>query len=205
MASQPVKQPATDCNGVFSEPRQLDLKEISQRGVWSIRSNANHDLNSFAGVVFNQQLKFGEMIKTGSLRLIQFWPQAAYLISDELFLPDSVSAFDTMVTDIGHGFCEFSLSGDRAVSFINDYTSVDINQNNIGRNRTVRTNLGHFSILLWWDEATDIHILVDRSYAQSLVDYLHKISDRWCIRDLAQVESDGSLSMINSSADPTQT
>lgn len=205
MIRLPTKELATDCPEVLSQQRQLDLKEISQRGLWSIRSNANHDLNGFAGVVFNQQLKFGEMITAGSLRLIQLWPQAAYLISDEQVLPDSVSAFDTMVTDIGHGFCEFSLSGDRAVSFLNDYTSVDLNQNNISSNRTVRTRLGQFQTLLWWDEATDIRILVDRSYAQSLVDYLQNIADRWCIRDLAQVESDGSLSMINSLADPTQT
>ena len=205
MASQPTKELATDCPEVLSQQRQINLKEISQRGLWSIRANASHDLNSFATVVFNQPLKFGEMVTAESLRLIQLWPEAAYLISDKLFLPDSVSAFDTMVTDIGHGICEFSLSGVRALRFLNDYTSVDLNHENVSSNRTVRTILGHFSILLWWDEVTDVRILVDRSYAQSLVDYLQNIADRWCIRDLAQVESDGSLSMINSSADPTQT
>ena len=173
-----TKELATDRPDVLSQPRQLNLKEISPHGLWSIRSHSIHDLNGFARVVFNQQLKFGEMITAGSLRLIQLWPQAAYLITDELFLPNSASAFDTMVTDIGHGFCEFSLTGVGAPGFLNDYTSVDLNHENINSNRTVRTILGHFSILLWWDEATDIRILVDRSYALSLLDYLQNIAVR---------------------------
>jgi len=202
MASQLVKQLATNSSGVVSLHRGLSLCEISSGGLWSIRSSASHDLNSFARAVFDQDSQFGEMITCEDLRLIQLWPQAAYLISAEDSLPDTAYEFETLITDIGHGFCDLNLSGDGALVFLNDHSSADLNQKNLNRNRTVRTSLGHFQILLWWDEASNIHILVDRSYAQSFTDYLGHLTSRWCDRDFPQGKSEGSSPMINSAPPP---
>lgn len=203
MASQLVKQLATNNSGVVPLHRGLSLCEISGGGLWSIRSSASHDLNSFAMSVFDQDLNFGEMITFDNLRLIQLWPQAAYLISAGDSLPDTAYEFESLITDIGHGFCDLVLSGDGALAFLNDYSSADLDQQIVSNNRTVRTSLGHFQILLWWDEASNIHILVDRSYAQSFTDYIGHITSRWCDRDLLQGKSDGSSPMINSASRPT--
>jgi len=154
--------------------------------------------------VFDQDLNFGEMITSDNLRLIQLWPQVAYLISAEDSLPDTAYEFESLITDIGHGFCDLNLSGEGALVFLNDYSSADLDQQFVNSNRTVRTSLGHFQILLWWDEASNIHILVDRSYAQSFTDYIGHITSRWCDRDLPQGKSDGSSPMINSASRPTQ-
>jgi hypothetical protein len=200
MTSQLVKERATNSSGVISQQRGLSLCEINIGGLWSIRSSASHDLNGFARSVFDQDIKFGEMITFDNLRLIQLWPQAAYLITADNSLPDTASEFETLITDIGHGFCDLNLSGEGALVFLNDHSSVDLNQQNISINRTVRTSLGHFQILLWWDEATDIHILVDRSYAQSFADYLAHLADRWCDRDLPPGKSNAPSPMINSAS-----
>ena len=166
----------------------LSLKKMAIAGLWSVRSTANQDLNSFSNVVFSQEINIGEMITVDALRLIRVWPQAAYLLSGEEILPGSVSGFETMVTDIAHGFCQLSIAGDEAVAFLNDYSYADINQKKIMSGRTIRTALGHYQTLMWWDDPTDIRILVDRSYAQSFGDYLHHLLQRWCGDDFRQGE-----------------
>ena len=174
-----TKQPLIDPQFKFATESDLSLREIDVRGLWSIQSNATYNLDSFSKAGFNQTLAFGAMLKTDGLRLIRLWPQAAYLLSDDYALPDSITHFDSMITDISHGFIELILSGGNAPAFINDYCSADISQPAIVNAGTLRTRLGQFDILLWWDDITDIRILVDRSHAQSFVSYLQSLSSRW--------------------------
>ncbi len=174
-----TKQPLIDPQIKLATESNLSLREINIQGLWSVQSNARHKLDAFSKTVFDQTLTFGTMLKTDDFRLIRLWPRAAYLLSDDYALADSVSHFDSMITDISHGFIDLSLSGDNALAFINDYCSADINQPAIVDARTLRTRLGQFDILLWWDDITDIRILIDRSYAQSFASYLQSLSSRW--------------------------
>lgn len=155
----------------MSNPPQISQQKIN--GLWSIRSNANHDLNLFCQKLFNRDIRFGEMIAADSLRLIQLWPGAAYLFSDHPELPEVASEFESMITDISHGFCTIKLTGDNALTFLNNYCSADIINS-----QCLRTSLGQYQILIWWDVPSELQILVDRSYTRSFTDYLNALTIR---------------------------
>ena len=159
--------------------KQLQINWRKTAGIWSIRTNAKQDLDSFANAIFHQHIDFGEMITLDNLRLIRLWPVSGYLLSEQWRLPDSASGFETMITDISHGFCGISLSGSAALPFLNDYCSADLEQARLNINRCLRTSLGQYSVLIWWDDASEIHLLIERSYAQSFKQFLHAIAIRW--------------------------
>ena len=160
----------------MSNPLQINQQIIS--GLWSIRANASHDLNGFCKNLFNQGIHFGEMIVADNLRLIQLRPRAAYLFSEQTELPAIASNFENMITDISHGFCTIKLTGQDALAFLNNYCAADLGQANIKANQCLRTNLGHYQILIWWDASYEVHLLVDRSYAHSFIDYLNALANR---------------------------
>lgn len=160
----------------MSNPPQIDQQAIN--GLWSIHANASHDINHFSNDLFNRDIDFGEMIAVDNLKLIQLWPGAAYLFSEHPELPAIASIFKNMITDISHGFCTFKLSGESTLTFLNNYCSADLKQPNINGHQCLRTSMGHYLILLWWDDSTEIHLLINRSYAQSFADYLNVLASR---------------------------
>jgi hypothetical protein len=58
---------------------------------------------------------------------------------------------------------------------------VNLNTAPISEAQVVRAGLGQFETLLWWEQRDTIHMLIDRSYAQSFGDYLNNLSQRWAI------------------------
>lgn len=159
----------------------INPPQISQQthtGHWSVRANASHDLDQLSKSLFNQGIHFGEMIAADNLRLIQLWPRAAYLFSEQPELPTVATEFENMITDISHGFCTIKLTGQDALAFLNNYCSADLTQSDIIANQCLRTRLGHYQILIWWSTSSDLQILVNRSYAHSFVDYLKALANR---------------------------
>ena len=155
----------------MSNPLKISQQAIS--GLWSVRANASHDFNHFSESLFNQGIQFGEMLADDNLRLIQLWPDAAYLFSEQLELPAIVSEFENMITDISHGFCLIKLTGENALTFVNNYCSADIIAN-----QCLRASLGHYQILTWWNNSDEVQLLVDRSYSHSFIDYLGALTHR---------------------------
>ncbi len=155
----------------------LQISQQNMNGLWSIRANASHDLNSVSKGLFNQGIQFGEMLANDKLRLIQLWPDAAYLFSEQAELPPITNEFENMITDISHGFCTIKLTGENALTFVNNYCSADLAQSDI-TNQCLRTSLGHYQILIWWNNSDEVQLLVDRSYAHSLTDYLGALAHR---------------------------
>ena len=179
MPSQAIKEPAADANGTLQGQPGLSLNEMAGNGLWSIQSSATLNLESFASIAFKQHTKMGAMLKTDSLRLIQFAPDKAYLFSDQLQFPARALDFESIATDISHAFCELVLAGDQSLEFLNAYTTVDVEDESITTARCVRTRLGQYAITLWWDRPSAIHLLVDRSLARSFGSYLQALSARW--------------------------
>lgn len=158
----------------------LSIAEIEDRCLWSIQANRKYDLPAFAETIFGATPEFGKMLCTDALRLVQLWPHKAYLISAQASLPTSLDEFSSMLTDIGHGFCELSLVGEQVIEFLDNYSSTDLKEAGIVATRNLRCRLGQYPIILWWDQPDDIRILIDRSYAQSFCDYLEQLMQRWC-------------------------
>ncbi len=179
MLSPPLKTPATDVTGALDGRPDLLLSEVVDRCLWSIQSSKALTLDTFARTVFNRNSKMGSMQKKGGLRLVQLWPDKAYLLSNQFQLPGEASDFAAIATDISHAYCELSLSGGGSLSYLNAYTTADLEDETIRTARCVRTRLGRYPITLWWDSPSDIRILVDRSYALSISRHFENLAQRW--------------------------
>ena len=153
----------------------LSIQEIESRYIWSVQPDRTHRLDRFTKTVFKQTPNMGQMLINNECRLLQLWPHKSYLLSDNPTLPLTITSFESIMTDISHGFCELSLGGERAFDFIKLYVTVNLNSENYRDSRHLRCCLGQYSILLWWDDSKEIHILVDRSYAQSFRDFLNHL------------------------------
>ena len=179
MVDQIYRQAATTLNMGQASNSEFSIIEIEDRYLWSIQANREHDLRGFAQAVFAETVQLGSMLTVDSLRLIHLWPHKAYLMSAQPSLPGLAHEFSPMMTDIGHGFCELSLAGDDAFEFLGTHTSADLMDTRIAATRNLRCMLGQYQVILWWDQVSDIRILVDRSYAQSICDYLGHLMQRW--------------------------
>ncbi len=169
----------TDGGTIQSPDSGLSLNETTHRFVWSVQADHQGSLTTFTETLFNAAPRSGEVLKTDSLRLLHLWPHKAWLLSSNVRLPHAVDDFSSIMTDIGHGFCEFRLRGEHALDFLGSYSSANPADQCVGAKRSLRCLLGQYPVLLWWDDIADIRLLTDRSYAQSFHDYLASLMERW--------------------------
>ncbi|MCP4769150.1 MAG: hypothetical protein GY875_23190 [Gammaproteobacteria bacterium] len=179
MAELSERETVTDGDAITSPDSRLVLSEIEDRFVWSVQPDHRGNLNAFTEAVFAAAPRAGEVLKMDSLRLLYLWPHKAWLLSSSAQLPHAVDDFSAIMTDIGHGFCEFRLGGEHALDFLGSYCSANPAQQSGGAKRSLRCLLGQYQVLLWWDDSADIRLLVERSYAGSFYDYLASLIARW--------------------------
>jgi heterotetrameric sarcosine oxidase gamma subunit len=172
-----VSDSATAGSMLRSENADLTLTEVEILSLWSIQGNHQQDLAKFVMAVFSESVPACGMTSTGGLRLLKLWPQRAWLLAHRHSLPAEVAAFETLMTDITHGVCEFRLGGEHAWPFLGSYTSADLSAP-VGSGCR-RCLLGQYPLVLWWDDIGDIRLLIERSYAQSFFDYLAQLMTRW--------------------------
>jgi sarcosine oxidase gamma subunit len=166
--------------GVAEAPNaNLALSEIADRCLWSVQPDRQRSLDSFMQAVFVSATRPGEVLAKDSLRLLQLWPHKAWLLASNTGLPGALDDFSDIMTDIGHGFCEFRLAGEQALDFLGSYTSANPAQLSNGAGRSLRCLLGQYPVVLWWEDNADIRLLVERSRAQSFYDYIANLMARW--------------------------
>lgn len=146
MPDQIKRQAATTHSTSRASDSGLSIAEIEDRCLWSIQANRKYDLSAFTGPIFGAAPEFGKMLCTDALRLIQLWPHKAYLLSTQASLPTTLDEFSSMLTDIGHGYCELGLVGEQAIEFLGNYSSTDPRQARIVASRNLRCRLGQYSI-----------------------------------------------------------
>ena len=171
---------ATDGSTLRSENADLTITEIEIRSLWEIQGNHQQNLAEFVMAVFSEPVPTGSMLSADDQRLLKLWPQRAWLLSNCQSLPPEVTSYEALMTDISHGVCEFRLGGEHAWAFLDSYTSVDLAAPMGAGCR--RCLLGQYALVLWWDDSGgigDIHLLIERSYAQSFFDYLGQLMMRW--------------------------
>jgi len=175
------RETVTDGDTIQSPDSSLALNEITDRFVWSVQADHQGSLSAFTDAIFAATPRSGEVLSTVSLRLLQLWPHKAWLLSSNAQLPHAVDDFSGMMTDIGHGFCEFRLRGEHALDFLDSYSSANPAHQSGGTRRSLRCLLGQYPVVLWWEDSADIRLLVERSYAQSFYDYLASLMARWSL------------------------
>ncbi len=157
---------------------ELVLKRIDHGGLWSIQGNRETSLADFETALFGASAEVGNLLQGEALCLLRLWPHQAYLRAEQAPLPASVQKYARLVTDLSDGYCEFRLVGELAFDFVADYLSADLAQQSVGP-ACLRCRLGHFVVILWWDEQRELRLLVERSCAQSFADYIDTLMARW--------------------------
>ena len=179
MIDQVNRQAATTHSLTQAANSDFSVIEIKDRYLWSIQANREHSLSVITQALFHETAQFGSMLTTDSLRLIHLWPHKAYLLAAQPSLPGALQEFSSMLTDISHGFCELSLVDNQALELLDCHTSANLKDTQVAKTRNLRCLIGQYQVILWWDLVSDIHILIDRSYAQSFCDYLEQLRRRW--------------------------
>ena len=156
----------------------LAIEEKETRRIWSVQGNRAQHLSRFISAVFGEDSPPRRMLSTDNYRLLQLWPHKAYLLSDLQTPPTATAGFEPILTDISFALCELSLSGERVFDFVKPYLSVDLNSSSLRTSHHLRCRFAQYSILLWWDNANDLRILLDRSYAQSFRYFLEHLMQR---------------------------
>jgi len=157
---------------------RLVLEPIDIAGLWSLQGNRETPLADPVGTLFATGAHPGLPLRSAGLCLLPLWPHQAYLLAEQATLPAAAGACEHLLTDIAHGYRQFRLGGAQAFDFIASYVTV-----NIATLRDAaacrRCRLGHYTVILWWDERQEIHLLLERSYAQSFADHIDALIARW--------------------------
>ncbi len=80
--------------------------------------------------------------------------------------------------DISDAQTHIRLRGVEALHFLANYCTTDVHDASVRSARVVRTQIGHYSAVLWWDSTRDIHIVLARSLAQSFCDHMRSLALR---------------------------
>lgn len=154
-------QPASDATGFLSGPLGLRLDEV----FLPLKSL------SAAPKVLDTILEFGQVHQSDDALLLRLWPDVIWASGAH---PDS--AVD--VTEIGHGTTHFRLRGVEALHFLANYTRADLFATKLRQTRAIRTSVNQYDCVIWWSNTRDLHLLVDRSVAQSFADHLQALAQR---------------------------
>ncbi len=115
--------------------------------------------------------RMGNKTNVSNVLCLRHWPDRIWCIYD----PNQTMEGGT---DISHGQVILRLRGSGALTFLTDYTPVDLCREPICAAGTVRSHIGRMPVVMWWDITSDIHIAIERSYAQSLVNLLREYIKR---------------------------
>jgi hypothetical protein len=157
---------------------EIGLDSVEIAGLWSLQGNRTIPLADLVNTLFASGAQFGRPLQSEGLCLLPLWPQQAYLHSRQATPPAIPGKLESLLTDIAHGYCQFRLHGERGFDFVASYLSADIaalRDNAACR----RCRLGQYTVILWWDDHRDMHLLLERSYAQSFADYIDTLIARW--------------------------
>ena len=153
--------PATDAGGPLRPGSDLVLSE-STLSLRALRA---------APSVLDTVLPFGHMHSTPTGMSLRHWPDMIW--TTEADTPEGMAS-----VDIGHGWTCLHLRGLNALHFLADYLSADPFSEQAQASGSLRTTLGHYDCVLWWVGDQDVSLVVTRSYAQSLVDFLRTLAVR---------------------------
>jgi hypothetical protein len=150
-----IRRPATDANGQLG--CGLRLSELL------LDIHMVHALEDAPPI--------GTKSQNGASLALRHWPDHFWHVGKTLKLSADC-------VDISHGHTVLLLSGPGALYFLADYATADLQSATYRLAKTVRTQLGQYSVLLWWSTTSDIHIAICRSHAQSFVEHLRLLVQR---------------------------
>lgn len=152
---------ASDAGGWLPGPTGLRLEESFQSFVSA--HGAEKALNGI--------LPFGQYRRTSSGIRLRLWP-------DKLWLEGQQDSHNLRIVDISHGLVHFRLRGIEALHMIADYSTVDLFAPPVRKSQAARTSINGHDCVVYWDSTRDVHVVLDRSLAQSFVDMIRELAVR---------------------------
>lgn len=159
MNEQP--HPATDAAGFLPGPIGLRLDEAFLP-LTALHADADK---------LNKLVAFGQYHKTETTLTLRFAP-------DTVWHSGPIPKGDWRRVEISHGLTHLRLRGVEALHFLAHYTSANLHSTELRKAQAVRCKLNQYECAIWWTNTRDIHILTDRSLAQSFCDHLRSLSLR---------------------------
>jgi|GEM_PF-6643385 len=150
-----VPTPATDAAGFLPGPLGLRLDEEFMPLT---------ALNAAPGVL-DKIMPFGRFQQDGTSLLLRFWP-------DTIWASGHLPNGGFRSTKIDHGLTHFRLRGVEALHLLDFYTHANLFGLEVRQNKAIRTQLNHYDCVIWWTNTRNVHLLIDRSFAQSFADHL---------------------------------
>jgi sarcosine oxidase gamma subunit len=149
---------ATDAAGPLAVASGLRLDELAlQINVMAASTPAGLDAGlAKAGL----SLGLGQKRPSGDGLLLRFWPDRCWVIGAVAALPAGLA-----LTGISHGQTVLCLRGVEALHFVAKYASADL-------------LVGPYDVTLWWETTRHLCLAVERSLAQSFVDFLRSAAQR---------------------------
>lgn len=129
-------------------------------------------LDEFCQSSFDQIVQSGTFAISKDCQLIRFSPFSIYIVSEMSELDHFWLEFPENFTEITHGKCLLSFQGDRVLAFFRSYCSIDLMGDSVPKQAIVKTLFVDYEILLWWFCDNHLELLIDRSFAQSFVDFV---------------------------------
>lgn len=171
MAEMGVLASATDAAGPLSAASVLRLDELAlQINVLAASSPAVLDAGlAEAGL----SLGLGQKRPAGTGLLLRFWPDRCWIVGAPSALPAKL-----VLTDISHGQVPLCLRGVEALHFVAHYASADLLAAKARREKALRCRVGPYDVTMWWETTRDLRLAVERSLAQSFVDFLRSAAQR---------------------------
>ncbi len=140
---------------------------------WQFHAAA--ELDRFCHDTVGRHVDQGAFASTGNTVWLRFSPWAMYMVSQKPVQLDFNPESPGTGTDISHGKCLLTLQGASVLPFVGDYCSVDIFSDPTTRNKMAKTRFMEYEIVLWWTTETRLDLLVDRSYAQSFLEFVQSL------------------------------
>jgi hypothetical protein len=153
--------PATNAKGHLPGPLGLRLDEDF------MALNALHGSKS----KLDKLVPFGRKAVSNQHIWLRLWP-------DKIWGSGTPPKGQFVSVDIGHGHTHLRLRGVEALHFLAIYSTADLNDATVRNARVLHTRIGHYDVVLWWDSTRDIHLILNRSLAQSFCDHLRALALR---------------------------
>lgn len=147
--------------------------------IWSVQSNQQHDVSEFCHSIVGNELGVGETSGNELLRVLRHWPKKVYVITDRSQLLQIEPKYADMITDVSDAYCKMTLTGESALQFLDQSSPLEFMQNSRFK-KTAKTLCGQYPIIVWWDDNSEIKLLIERSLSESYRDYLSVLADRFC-------------------------
>lgn len=172
MAESLVREILVESARLERNGRAVSISE-RQSSVFEGHFRSDDELNRFCKLISHRNVGTGGVAVADTMLLLRYSPISTYMVSEELKLEDLNSAHREHFTDVSHGKCVLYAHGDAILNLFADYCSTDLFSGKNDEFRMVKTQFIDYELTIWWNSNDEINLLIDRSYAQSFVDFLH--------------------------------